>query len=76
MLGITNTTAPLQGFPLLNPNLLLATGTFNAPLGINNVSVPVPPGLGLLIFYLQILEANPTLPLATGTSNVSITVLL
>lgn len=76
VLGITNTTAPLQGFPLLNPNLLLATGTFNAPLGINNVSVPVPPGLGLLIFYLQILEANPTLPLATGTSNVSITVLL
>jgi Metallo-peptidase family M12 len=76
VLGITNTTSPFQGFPLLSPNLLLTSGSFPAPLGIDNVTVPVPGGLGLLIFYLQILEADPLLPVATGVSNVGITILL
>lgn len=76
LLGITNTTTPFQGFPLLDPSLLLTAGAFPAPLGIDNLSIPVPPGLGLLIFYLQILEVSPTAPLATGTSNVAVTILL
>lgn len=76
LLGITNTTVPLQGFPLLDPHLILTTGTFPAPLGITNVSVPVPPGIGLLIFYLQVLEALPSAPVATGTTNITVTVLL
>lgn len=76
LLGITNTTTPFQGFPLLTPNLVLTTGVFPGPLGIDNVSIPVPPGLGLLIFYLQVLEAHPTLPVATGTTNIGVTILL
>src|SRR5204862_3634335 len=52
VLGITNTTSPFQGFPLLNNNLLLTAGTFPSPLGIDGLSVPVPGGLGFLIFYL------------------------
>jgi len=76
LLGITNTTTPFQGFPLLTPHMFLTAGVFSPPLGIENVSVPVPAGLGFLLFYLQILEADATLPQATGTSNVSVTILL
>ncbi len=75
VLGISNTTTPFQGFPLLDPQLLLTAGAFGPPLGVANVSIPVPPGLGLLIFYLQVLEADAT-PAATGTSNIVTTVLL
>ena len=49
---------------------------FGRTLGINNLTVPVPAGLGLLIFFAQVLEADPSLPIATGTSNTRIIVLL
>jgi hypothetical protein len=75
VLGLTPTTSPFQGFPLLSPQLLLTAGTFPAPLGISNVTVPVPGGLGFLLLYLQVLEAN-ALPAATGTTNVATIVLL
>ncbi|MFT4512964.1 MAG: hypothetical protein ACI91B_001665 [Planctomycetota bacterium] len=76
VLGITSATLPFQGHPLLANPLLLTAGTLSPPFGINNLTLPVPPGLGLLIFYAQILEADPTLPIATGTSNVRIIILL
>lgn len=76
VLGISPATTPLQGFPLLDNPLLLTNGIFNGPLGINNVTLPVPGGLGVLIFYAQILEADPTQPIATGTSNLRVIVLL
>ncbi|HEU4418998.1 MAG TPA: zinc-dependent metalloprotease family protein, partial [Planctomycetota bacterium] len=76
LLGILNHTAPFQGFPMLDPYLVLTTGTFSGPLGIANLTVPVPSGLGLWILYLQVLEASATQPLATGTSNVTVLVLL
>ena len=76
MLGINSATTPFQGFPLLANNLLLTSGVFSGPLGINNLSIPVPGGLGLLIFYAQVLEADPLLPVVTGTSNVRVIVLL
>jgi hypothetical protein len=76
LLGITNTPSPFQGFPMLDPYLLLTTGAFPGPLGITNLTVPVPGGLGLWILYLQVLEADATQPLATGTSNISVLVLL
>jgi len=75
-LGIFNTQVPFQGFPLLANPLLLTAGVFNGPLGIETVPIPVPPGLGLLIFYSQVLEADPTATNATGTSNVKTIVLL
>lgn len=75
-LGITNIQVPFQGFPLLLNPLLLTAGVFNGPLGIESLPVPVPGGLGLLIFYSQVLEANPTATAATGTSNVRTIVLL
>lgn len=76
VLGITPAQTSFQGFPLLANPLLLTAGTFSSPLGINNLTLPVPPGIGTLIFYTQILEADPTMPVATGTSNVRIIVLL
>ncbi|MFT6078790.1 MAG: hypothetical protein ACJA0V_000380 [Planctomycetota bacterium] len=76
VLGISAATTPFQGYPLLSNPLLLTSGTFNAPLGISNLTLPVPGGLGLLIFYAQVLEADPTLPIATGTSNLRVIVLL
>ena len=76
VLGISNQTSPFQAYSLLSNPLLLAAGTFPGPLGIDSVSIPVPGGLGLLIFYAQILEASATLPIATGVSNIRVTVLL
>ena len=76
MLGISNQTTPFQGYPLLSNPLLLTQGTFSGPLGIDGVQIPVPPGLGLLIFRAQILEADPTAAQATGTSNVRVIILL
>ena len=76
VLGISSATTPFQGYPLLNNPLLLTNGIFNTPLGINNLTVPVPGGLGLLIFHAQVLEADPSLPIATGTSNTRIIILL
>ena len=74
VLGLTSTTSPFQGFDLLANPLLLTSGSFSAPLGIESLSVPVPPGIGPLQFYLQILEANGT-PAATGVSNLTVTLL-
>lgn len=75
VLGIFPTTSPLQGFDLLANPLLLAFGTFGGPVGIENVSIPVPPGLGILQFYFQVLESTPT-GQVTGVSNLTTTVLL
>lgn len=74
VLGIFPTTAPLQGFDLLANPLLLNFGTFASPLGIDSWSVPVPPGLGLLQFYFQVLEGDPS-GNATGVSNLTTTIL-
>jgi hypothetical protein len=76
LLGISSNTVPFQGLPMLDPHLVLGMGTFPQPLGVQNITVPVPGGLGLLIFYLQVLEADATLPIATGTSNIAVTILL
>ncbi|MFN3240023.1 MAG: M12 family metallo-peptidase [Planctomycetota bacterium] len=74
VLGILPQTAPLQGFDLLANPLLLSFGTFSAPLGIENWSVPVPAGLGVLQFYFQVLEGDPS-GVATGVSNLTTTIL-
>lgn len=76
LLGISGATTPFQSYPMLSNYLLLGSGTFGPPLGISGVQVPVPAGIGLLIFYAQILEADPTIPAASGTSNVRVIVLL
>ena len=76
VLGISNQQGSFQGFPLLTNPLLLTAGVFGGPLGIESLPIPVPGGLGLLIFYSQVLEANPTATAATGTSNVRTIVLL
>jgi len=75
VLGIFPSTSPVQGFDLLANPLLLAFGTFGGPVGIENVSIPVPPGLGILQFYFQVLESTPT-GQVTGVSNLTTTVLL
>ncbi len=75
VIGFFNQTTPFQGFPLLSSPLLLTAGVFSAPLGIEGFSVPVPGGLGPLIIYSQILEADST-PAATGVSNIGVTILL
>lgn len=76
VIGFFNSTSPFQGYPLLDSPILLGTGTFPAPLGIANVSIPVPGGFGLLFVYSQILEALSVAPVATGTSNIGVTILL
>ncbi|MCK5943073.1 MAG: IPT/TIG domain-containing protein, partial [Planctomycetes bacterium] len=75
VLGIFPTTTPFQGFDLLSNPLLLNNGVFSGPLGIESFSVPVPGGLGQLQFYLQLLEGD-TNGMATGVSNLSVTILL
>ena len=54
--------------------LLLAGGTHAGPLGIDNVSVPVPGGLGTLQFFLQVVEGDPS-GVAAGASNITTTIL-
>ncbi len=74
VLGITAATSPVQGFDLLANPLVLSFGTYSGPLGLQNVSVPVPPGLGLLQFFLQVLESTPQ-GQVTGVSNLTTTIL-
>ncbi len=76
VLGISSQQGLFQGFPLIVNPLLITAGVFSGPLGIESLPAPVPAGLGLLIFYSQILEGHPTLPIATGTSNMRTIVLL
>jgi hypothetical protein len=76
VLGISSQQGLFQGFPLIVNPLLITAGVFSGPLGIESLPAPVPGGLGLLIFYSQILEGHPTLPIATGTSNMRVIVLL
>ncbi len=75
VLNFTTAMAPVQGFNLLANPLVLSFGTFSAPLGIENVSVPVPPGLGILQFFFQVLESTPQ-GQVSGVSNLTTTVLL
>jgi hypothetical protein len=74
VLGITTATAPLQGFPLMASPLVLTFGTFSSPIGIESFSVPVPPGLGVLQFFFQVLESTPA-GSVTGVSNFGMTLL-
>ena len=74
VLGITTATAPLQGFPLMANPLVLTFGTFSSPIGIESFSVPVPPGLGVLQFFFQVLESTPA-GSVTGVSNFGMTLL-
>lgn len=74
VLGISTATVPLQGFPLMASPLVLSFGTFSSPLGIESFSVPVPPGLGLLQLFFQVLESTPA-GSVTGVSNFGMTLL-
>jgi len=74
VVGLTPTTSPFQGFDLLASPLLLTLGVFNNPIGIESLSLPVPPGIGPLQFYLQVLEGNAS-GAATGVSNLTLTIL-
>lgn len=74
VLGITPQTTPIQGFGLISNPLVLNYGSFSAPLGIDTFSVPVPPGLGYLQFFFQLLEGTPQ-GTVTGVSNLTATVL-
>jgi len=74
LLGITSNTAPLQGLDVLANPILLAAGSHPAPLGISNVAIPVPPGLGVLQFFLQVVEGSPS-GVAAGASNLTTTIL-
>jgi hypothetical protein len=74
VLGLTSTTSPFQGFDLLANPLLLTSGAFSGPLGIQSLPIPVPAGIGPLQFYMQILEANGAAA-ATGVSNLTVTLL-
>ncbi|HEB53411.1 MAG TPA: hypothetical protein ENI87_09175 [bacterium] len=76
ILDVQSGTTPFQGLNLLSSQLALTMGTFPAPLGIESLTFPVPGGLGLLIVYTQILEADPNGATATGVSNIGVTVLL
>ncbi len=74
VLGFSSSTAPLQGFNLLANPLVLTFGTFSGPLGLETFSVPVPPGLGLLQFFFQVLEGTPA-GNVSGVSNLTMTIL-
>ena len=74
LLGLSPLTSPLQGLDVLSSPLLLAGGTHAGPLGIDNVSVPVPGGLGTLQFFLQVVEGDPS-GVAAGASNITTTIL-
>ncbi len=74
VLGISPATAPLQGFDLIASPLVLTFGTFGGPLGFESFAVPVPPGLGFLQFYFQVLESTPA-GNVTGVSNLTTTIL-
>lgn len=74
LLALSPVTSPLQGLDVLSSPLLLAAGAYAGPLGIDNVSVPVPPGLGVLQFFLQVVEGDPA-GVAAGASNITTTIL-
>ncbi|MEC8653842.1 MAG: M12 family metallo-peptidase [Planctomycetota bacterium] len=74
LLGLSPLTSPLQGLDVLSSPLLLAGGTHAGPLGIDNVAVPVPGGLGTLQFFLQVVEGDPS-GVAAGASNITTTIL-
>lgn len=74
LLGISPVTTPLLGFDLLTNPVLLAAGSHSSPLGISNVLIPVPPGLGVLQFFLQVVEGDPA-GVATGATNITTTIL-
>ncbi|MGC6486581.1 MAG: M12 family metallo-peptidase [Planctomycetota bacterium] len=74
LLGVTPVTTPLLGLDVLSNPVVLAAGSHPAPLGISNVSVPVPPGLGVLQFFLQVVEGDPA-GVAAGATNVTTTIL-
>jgi hypothetical protein len=74
LLGLTPATTPLFGFDVLTGPVVLAAGTHPSPLGISNVSVPVPPGLGVLQFFFQVIEGDPA-GVAAGVTNVTTTIL-
>jgi len=76
MVGLSNSTSPFLGHNLLNNSTVLSVGVFDTQWGFGSFSIPVPPGLGLLTVYSQVLEANSLTLSLTGTSEVGITILL
>ena len=74
MLGLSPITAPLQGLDVLSNPLLFTFGSHPAPLGISNLQVPVPGGIGPLQLFLQIVEGDPA-GVAVGASNLTMTIL-
>ncbi len=75
VLSLNNSTAPFQGLPLLQSQIVLGIGVLD-PLGLADLTVPVPAGLGLLQVYSQALEADITTLQAIGTSTVRVSFLL
>jgi|GEM_PF-1781600 len=74
VLGLSPITAPLQGLDVLSNPLLFTFGSHPAPLGISNLQVPVPGGIGPLQLFLQIVEGDPA-GVAVGASNLTMTIL-
>lgn len=72
-LGLTNATSPLQGFGVLANPVLLSFGVFSGPTGIEGLSVPVPPGIGYVTLFTQIVEGAAG-GVVTGVSNFSLTI--
>ncbi|MEC7584853.1 MAG: M12 family metallo-peptidase [Planctomycetota bacterium] len=76
MIGPVSTTSPFQGFPLLDLAGIYGAGVLDPQFGFGNFSIPVPPGLGLLPVFSQIIEATPSPLSVTGTSALGTTLLL
>jgi hypothetical protein len=76
VLSLGSTTSPFGGYPLLNNPIVLGSGVFGLPLGIEQLAIPVPGGLGLLLVYSELLEVNALLLAPSGVSTVAVTILL
>ena len=75
-IGPINSTSPFQGFPLLNFAGIYGAGVLDPQFGFGSFSIPVPPGLGFLPVFSQIIEATATPLSVTGTSALGTTLLL
>ena len=74
LLDLSSVTAPFFGYNLLANPVVLTVGTFQAPVGREQLSVPIPPGLGPVTIFSQLLEGSPA-GAVSGVSNLSLTIL-
>ena len=73
LVSLANTTAPLQGQPVLTGYSVLAAGALNA-VGVGSHSVAIPPGiLNGITVYSQVLDVAPATLTLTSASNLGTT---